>query len=73
MLVGKPNKILLKYRNSKIHNVLDIMPISLKLWIFINFNTLFPVVLLVYHCKPRNPHINTLSMLTNTELGLPVS
>jgi hypothetical protein len=29
---------------SKIHNVLDIEPIFLKVWIFTNFNRLLPVV-----------------------------
>jgi hypothetical protein len=44
------HNFLVKFQNSKIHNVLDIKPISLKLWIFTNFNTvfIFPVVLLVF-------------------------
>jgi hypothetical protein len=33
-----------KFRISKIHDVLDIKLIFLKLWIFTNFNTVFPVI-----------------------------
>jgi hypothetical protein len=39
---------ILKFRISKIHNVLDIKLIFLKLWIFTNFNTVFPVLVLVF-------------------------
>jgi sodium-coupled neutral amino acid transporter 9 len=39
---------LVKFRSSKIHNVFDIKPISFNLWIFTNFNTVFPVVVLVF-------------------------
>jgi hypothetical protein len=39
---------LVKFRIWKIHNVLDIKLIFLKLWIFTNFNTVFPVVVLVF-------------------------
>jgi hypothetical protein len=38
---------LVKFRISKIHNVLDIELIFLKLWIFTNLNTAFPVFVLV--------------------------
>jgi hypothetical protein len=58
MLVGKrcpqhtrlPTNIryFVKFRISKIHNILDIKLIFLKLWIFTNFNTVFPVVVLVF-------------------------
>jgi hypothetical protein len=37
-----------KFRISKIHNVLDVKGIFLKLWIFTNFYMVFPVVLLVF-------------------------
>jgi hypothetical protein len=37
-----------QFRISKIHNVLDIKLIFLKLWIFTNFNTAFPVLVLVF-------------------------
>jgi hypothetical protein len=47
MYVGR-QRFPVKFRNSKIHNALDIQPISLKLWIFINFNMVFSVVLLVF-------------------------
>jgi Na+/glutamate symporter len=33
---------------TKIQNVLDIKLIFLKLWIFTNFNTVFPVLVLVF-------------------------
>jgi hypothetical protein len=39
---------IVKFRNSKIHNILDIKLIFLKLWIFTNFNTVFPVLVLVF-------------------------
>jgi hypothetical protein len=38
---------LVKLRISKIHNVLDIKLIFLKLWIFTNLNTAFPDLVLV--------------------------
>jgi hypothetical protein len=41
---GNITHFLVKFRNSKIHNVFDIKLIFLKLWIFTNLNTLFPVV-----------------------------
>jgi hypothetical protein len=50
MLVGKhcPTHLLVKFQHLKIHKVLHIKPISLKLWLFTNFNMGFPVVLLVF-------------------------
>jgi hypothetical protein len=39
---------LVKFRISNIHNVLDIKLIFLKLWIFTNFYTVFPVLVLVF-------------------------
>jgi hypothetical protein len=39
---------LVKFLISKIHNVLDIKLIFLKLGIFTNFNTVFPVLVLVF-------------------------
>jgi hypothetical protein len=41
-------QFLVKFQNSKIHNVLDIQPIFLKLWIFTNFVMVFPFVVLVF-------------------------
>jgi hypothetical protein len=38
---------LVKFRILKIHNVLNIKPICLKLWILTNFNKIFPVVRVV--------------------------
>jgi hypothetical protein len=40
-----------KFRISKIHNVLDVKGIFLKLWIFTNLNTVFPVLVLVFDFK----------------------
>jgi hypothetical protein len=40
-----------KFRISKIHNVLDAKGIFLKLWIFTNFNMVFPVLVLVFDFK----------------------
>jgi hypothetical protein len=37
-----------KISKFKVHNVLDIKPIFLKLWIFTNFKTVFPVVVSVF-------------------------
>jgi hypothetical protein len=37
-----------KFRNLKIHNALNITPIFLKLWIFTNLNMVIPVVVLVF-------------------------
>jgi hypothetical protein len=45
MYVGGAN---VKFRNLKIHNVLDFTLIFLKLWIFTNLNMVFPVVVLVF-------------------------
>jgi hypothetical protein len=42
------NHFLVKFRILKIHNVLDIKLIFLKLWIFTNFNTVFPDLVLVF-------------------------
>jgi hypothetical protein len=46
MLVGTNIHFLVKFRISKIHNFLDIKGIFLKLRIFTNFNTAFPVLVL---------------------------
>jgi hypothetical protein len=49
-LQGLPTNInfLVKFRISKIQNVLDIKLTFLKLWSFTNFNTVFPVLVLVF-------------------------
>jgi hypothetical protein len=39
------------FRISEIHNVLDVKVIFLKLWIFTNLNTVFPVLVLVFDFK----------------------
>jgi hypothetical protein len=44
---GQAKHFLVKFPISKIHNVLDIKLIFLKLWVFTNFNTVFPVLVLV--------------------------
>jgi hypothetical protein len=50
MYVRLPTNIhfLVKFRISKIHNILVIRLIFLKLWITTNFNTVFLVVVLVF-------------------------
>jgi hypothetical protein len=39
---------MLKNLTPKIHNILNIKPISLELWFFTNFNMGFPVILFVF-------------------------
>jgi hypothetical protein len=54
MLVGKrcpPTYFFVKFRISKIHNFLDVKGMFLKLWIFTNFNMVFPVLVLVFNFK----------------------
>jgi hypothetical protein len=50
MLQALPTSIhfLVKFRISKIHNILDIKMIFLKLWILTNLNMVFPVLVLVF-------------------------
>jgi hypothetical protein len=44
---------------SKIHNVLDIKLIIFKLWVFTNFNTVSPVLVLVFDFEefPEGVHV----------------
>jgi hypothetical protein len=48
MLVGKRIHFLVKFRNSKNSYFINNKPIFLKLRIFTNFNTVFPIVVLVF-------------------------